>query len=712
MATKIYLKKDTNQVSAVLPNWTSAADIYGATAGNEIVNIHVTSSDLSNFSAGAMTLDQNIDGVYLSQALTAYQFAANGNEVSIKLGSTVIAKVTVQDDTNGTAITYAGQTTPIALTIGATSNGFGVKLGEQVLTSTPTAYGETPNPSTGSSEQAPWTLVMGASGYSYNGLSYLSFNNTFVSDSTAAGTGTTSAPMSGLGSASGTNGTYIASADKKHAYWSTGSKGGETWSVSATNATPVKISSTAGIGMGSMAPSIMSYAMANGYTFFNSGLATDGTAAHTFTSSLGTILQVEPTTNTIWHTMTTAPYGTELYKTVLSDTGFTTSMVKDIYAGSTSSVNYTNSKLLPNGNLLFVASDGLDTINNVFVSDGTEIGTYSLDLPYNYGWEPISFTSINSLIAFVSQTRNLTITDGTKDGTKTLDVWGNGVNYSPTILGTINDKLYFTATDATGKGLFSTDGSTFTKLVAISDTNAQILGYTANKAYFAISDNSTNGKELWAVDLNASTPSIALVKDILAGSGDGLAGYNNTYQMIGDKILFNAYISGTNQALFVSDGTEAGTVQLASSLPTDKTIIGNKVFFANSEGVSVADVSTATVSATQLKAGDFSTSTNTLPVLDRLQSDSDQAFFLAGDEKLYVSTGTDAIELASNVDKFKVVADNAIYFIETNSSNVASLWYSDGTASGTRYIEDLTLSASSYDLANAVAIHTVGVSAG
>ena len=335
-----------------------------------------------------------------------------------------------------------------------------------------------------------------------------------------------------------------------------------------------------------------------------------------------------------------------------------------------------------------------------------------MDLPYNYGWEPISFTSINSLIAFVSQTRNLTITDGTKDGTKTLDVWGNGVNYSPTILGTINDKLYFTATDATGKGLFSTDGSTFTKLVAISDTNAQILGYTANKAYFAISDNSTNGKELWAVDLNASTPSIALVKDILAGSGDGLAGYNNTYQMIGDKILFNAYISGTNQALFVSDGTEAGTVQLASSLPTDKTIIGNTVFFANSEGVSVADVSTATVSATQLKAGDFSTSTNTLPVLDRLQSDSDQAFFLAGDEKLYVSTGTDAIELASNVDKFKVVADNAIYFIETNSSNVASLWYSDGTASGTRYIEDLTLSASSYDLANAVAIHTVGVSAG
>lgn len=177
--------------------------------------------------------------------------------------------------------------------------------------------------------------------------------------------------------------------------------------------------------------------------------------------------------------------------------------------------------------------------------------------------------------------------------------------------------------------------------------------------------------------------------------------------MIGDKILFNAYTSGTAQAWFVSDGTDAGTMQLASALPTDTAIIGNKVFFANSTGVSVADVSATSVGSTELKAGDFSSQTYGV---DSLQSDSDQAFFLAADEKLYASTGADAIELASSVDKFKVVAEDAIYFIATNSSNVASLWYSDGTAAGTRYIEDLTMSADSYDLANAVAIHTVGVS--
>jgi ELWxxDGT repeat protein len=230
------------------------------------------------------------------------------------------------------------------------------------------------------------------------------------------------------------------------------------------------------------------------------------------------------------------------------------------------------------------------------------------------------------------------------------------------------------------------------------------LGYTANKAYFAITD-ATHGQELWAANLTTGT--IALTKDILVGSGGALSGTDSgDVNMIGDKIVFDAYSSATNQGLFVSDGTTAGTVQLASSF-TDKAIIGNKVFFVNSSGVSVSDVSAATVSAIQLKTGNFSVLQYS--TIDKLQSDSDQAFFLGADEKLYASTGADVIELASNVDKFKVVADNAIYFIETNSSNVASLWYSDGTAAGTRYIEDLTMSASDYALANAVAIHTVGV---
>lgn len=731
MATKIFLKKDSNQSVATLPNWTGVADIFGAAGGNEVVNIHVGNSDLSSFSASAMTLDQNIEGVYLSQAIGNYQFAANGNEVSIKLGGVVIAKVTVQDDTDGTAITYAGQTTPLALIIAAASNGFAVQLGDQVLTSTPAAYGETPNPSTGSTEQAPWTLVMGASGYDYT--TYTNYNNTFVSDGTADGTGVTIATKNAAMVYS-SNGEllsgYKLDESKTQVYW-IGNKINASdytfWGLSAANLTPVNLldvsyDSPIRHVTGSELFQFSNYSV---FARANAILATDGTATNTFSLDLsgGTILQVDSANNAIWHTMTTAPYGTELYKTVLSDTGFTTTMVKDIYAGSGSGLGRTYydgipSAVLADGKIVFGAYNGTQGYKT-YVSDGTEVGTYVLS-DYSYESSSNFYKLFNGKAVYSIYVENHTLgalgqelvfSDGTTSGTKVLDVYAGSSSSNPTILGTINDKLYFTATDANGLGLFSTDGTTFSKLVAISDSNAQILGYTANKAYFAITD-SANGKELWAADLIATTPSLTLVKDILAGSGSGLAGIN-TYDassmptMIGDKILFNAYTSGTNQALFVSDGTETGTVQLATSLPTDKAIIGNKVFFANSTGVSVADVSATSVGATELKAGDFSSQTYGV---DRLQSDSDQAFFLAADEKLYVSTGTDTIELANNVDKFKVVAEDAIYFIATNSSNVASLWYSDGTASGTRYIEDLTLSANSYDLANAVAIHTVGVS--
>jgi uncharacterized repeat protein (TIGR02059 family) len=703
MATKIFLKKDNNQTVATLPNWASAADIFGATGGNELVNIHATTSDLSNFSAGAMTLDQNIEGVYLSQALTAYQFAANGNQVSISLGGTVIAKVTVQDDTDGTQITYAGSNTPIALTIAATNSGFAVNLGTQTLTTTPLAYGESGTPSTPSADTAPWTLVMKAND-NYNML---------VSNGTADGTNTTN-----------TDSAYslTASADANESYWTTNKRYDsnlstvyDLWTVSGTNTTPTKLADISSSSLGT------SYDLA-GFTLFTSGdyygskslTATDGTTANTFNTNInGTILEVDTTNNVIWHTINTAPYGTELYRTTLNSTGFTTELVKDIYAGSNGSFDYYDSiesALLPDGKLVFRANDGITSsygIGEAFVSDGTEAGTISLDL-YQGSWysDAGQFTSFGNKVVVSAgyydgttyAGRELVFTDGTTAGTKVLDVYAGGNSSDPTILREINGLLYFTATDAAGKGIFSTDGTTFTKKASIS-TDASLLGYSANKAYFAVT-TTANGKELWSEDLANDT--FTLAKDILAGSGSGLVDTYST-TMIGDKILFNAYTSGTTQAMFISDGTEAGTVQLSTNLPTDTAVMDGKVFFANSEGIYSAGVLSTTPTATQLKASVATSG-------DVLQSDSDQAFFLGSDEKLYVSTGTDAIQLASNVDKFKVVSDNAIYFIETSSSNVSSLWYSDGTATGTRYIEDLGSGGYYYDyyqLENAVAIHTI-----
>ncbi len=682
---KLFLDNDTITISEKL-------SVFGSSGSNDKLKINNT--------ALGSTVNANVETLQFTGKFTDYTFAIAGNQLQIGYQGSLLATVGIQSDSSGTQLAFSDVTTAVNIT-GMNQ----ATIGKAALTTSLNSYTNAQldgAPPVSSSDKAPWTLVMKQD------------SNLLVSNGTAHGTNTTSVFIYSLAT----------SQDKNQAYYTqydyTAQKD-QLWTVTGTNPTPTKLADVSSSSLGT------SYTLGN-FQLFAGGsnlIATDGTSAHTFSTNFnGNILKVDPTTNTIWHTINTAPYGTELYKTVLTDSGFTTSMVKDIYAGSASGFLHPNSywggvhsdgALTADGKLIFSAHDGVssdyENSREAWVSDGTEAGTFSLDLHKGSHYsDPSQLTAFNGKVAMSAYYsdgtnhfgRELVITDGTIAGTKVLDI-NPGSSYSyPTILGTINNKLYFTATDATGKGLFSTDGTTFTKLVAISDSNAQILGYTANKAYFAITD-ATHGQELWSVDLTATTPTIVLVKDILAGSGGALSStYSDNVTMIGDKILFNAYTSATNQAWFVSDGTNAGTVQLASSLSTDKAIIGNKVFFANSTGVSVADVGAASMSATLLK--------NTVAASgDVLQSDSDQAFFLAADEKLYASTGTNAIELASNVDKFKVVADNAIYFIETNSSNVASLWYSDGTASGTRYIEDLTLSASSYDLANAVAIHTVGV---
>lgn len=67
-----------------------------------------------------------------------------------------------------------------------------------------------------------------------------------------------------------------------------------------------------------------------------------------------------------------------------------------------------------------------------------------------------------------------------------------------------------------------------------------------------------------------------------------------------------------------------------------------------------------------------------------------------------------AMKLADNVGKFKVFQDNALYFIQEGSGGVLSLWYSDGTTSGTRYIDLPTNNLDDYNLESAVAIRTAG----
>ena len=546
-------------------------------------------------------------------------------------------------------------------------------------------------------EKAAWTLLMAATEY-WNSFLY-------ASDSTEAG--------SGLVLVGDPNAYYppklTVNQNQTKALFVRSTNSYSSKDVYGTDGT---LSGTLLLGSGvSSYDSYASVVAGNLFAFSGpNGLITDGTQAGTVTAFNLESVAIDPIGSMVWSSQATPPYGRELYRTEIGATGAVTTLVKDIYSGA-SSGDPTNLLVLPNGKLVFSANDGVHG-REPWVSDGTEAGTFMLsDLNdvHSEGSYPEQMTVLSEKVAFVATSwnpngagdyvgRELFFTDGTTEGTTLMDIHPSSDSF-PLVLGVVGDLLYFTATDANGQAIFSTDGATFTRLAPIN-SSASLLGWSDVQAFFKLSD-STHGEELWVADLSGG--SFSLVKDILPGTGAALAGANAA-EMVGGKLIFTAYHSGTTQGFFVSDGTEAGTVQIGNSTPTDKVTLGSTLVFADSTGLKAADLSADVPSAVSLSSVSLKLGT------DALQADSDQAFYLTRDGVLHVSTAEllDGVELASNVAKFKAVAEDHVYFI-TEDNGIASLWFSDGTVTGTRYVEDLPYEASIFDMDNAVVVMTVGV---
>ncbi|MFT3703162.1 MAG: T9SS type A sorting domain-containing protein [Agriterribacter sp.] len=283
------------------------------------------------------------------------------------------------------------------------------------------------------------------------------------------------------------------------------------------------------------------------------------------------------------------------------------SLVKNVHIGS---------PLYPiNGKLLFA---GLDINNNyqLWVSDGTETGTIQLksftngsmyeadegaDNPYRYA--PIVFNNELYFFAFVGQVGHgidLWKSDGTAAGTVDLGTFTNhfsGLNFhSGTISFCVfNNALYFSCGDnLLGASLWKTDGGTPTKVIDVS-SGGNIWGpmYMTvfnNAMYFTASDG-IHGVEVWKSDGTAA--GTHMLKDIFPGA-NGVENYNADFTVIkpqftvsGNYLYFTGYRNEDFNFynLYRTDGTEAGTIRLDSTIYVQNITSSLQPYQADANGV-------------------------------------------------------------------------------------------------------------------------------
>jgi ELWxxDGT repeat protein len=212
----------------------------------------------------------------------------------------------------------------------------------------------------------------------------------------------------------------------------------------------------------------------------------------------------------------------------------------------------------------------------------------------NVYW-PSKLTALNGRLFFVlydeTHGGELWTSDGTGDGTMLLkDINpGDGSSYPASLEG-VGDSLFFFADDGThGKELWVSDG-TEAGTALLKDINAGSDGswdsYWAGNAgvsgwlFFAANDG-THGTELWISD--GTEAGTVLVKDINP-AGSGLPGFRaNTNVVVDNTLVFAADDGLHGRELWQSDGTEVGTVLVqdinpggAASYP-DWLTLGEKI---------------------------------------------------------------------------------------------------------------------------------------
>ncbi|HSP13595.1 MAG TPA: ELWxxDGT repeat protein [Thermoanaerobaculia bacterium] len=272
---------------------------------------------------------------------------------------------------------------------------------------------------------------------------------------------------------------------------------------------------------------------------------------------------------------------------------------------------------------------------------------------------PAQFVAYNGKVFFVATTDDagaeLWSTDGTPAGaTRVSDIVPGSGSSDPTSFIVFNGKLFFVAHDVDhGVELWTTDGTAagtrlFMDLNPGPSSSQPIAKIVYKNRMLFGADDGTNGRELWITD--GTTAGTRMLKDIVVGSASSSP---VSFTIFHDVVYFLS--AG---GLWKTDGTDGGTVKVASVTGRNLFVAGSQLFFEGFTGAAGWEpwVSDGSESGTHMIADVFPGSSGSRPNFNDV----------------------DFIAFGSRV-----------LFVANDGVNGREIWISDGTAAGTRMVRDL-----------------------
>lgn len=357
--------------------------------------------------------------------------------------------------------------------------------------------------------------------------------------------------------------------------------------------------------------------------------------------------------------------------------------------------------------LFFQADNGADG-NELYIYDGTttsliDINTTAAGANSN----PNNFTEFGGKIYFrafdgVNGTE-LWETDGTSINTALVaDINPNTGSSNPNPIFVFNGEAYFTALDGPSTQIWRLNGGSPLKVTVNNSGSFAGHAYpqiTGTGVYMRV--NNGNGNEPAFFD---GTGDATEILDIRPGTAAGMivATDEENIALLGNKLFFEADATGSDDEIWVSDGTAVGTFQLTNTNPSGNgdpdyfEAHQGEMFFASkgatgyqlwkSDGTVVG-----TVLVSDINPGGDAAITN-------LFSDGTILYFAA-------TNGTDGLELwkydgsiASMVKDINTSGDsspsnfislNGMVYFSANDGSGVKLWTTDGTNAETTSVASL-----------------------